>query len=119
MQLRLDTSWLGPGSVRAGVWLTLFQLGSGWLVVLVSQKNELGSGFTLARELGVLSRPMMGSTYGDDALTKWAASVPCRDARARRCDLDVTKRPRCRSWAARKKSWASSSMATGDGQRCG
>jgi hypothetical protein len=47
--VRLDTSWLGPGSVRASVWLAVFQLGSGWLVVLASQKNELDSGYTETR----------------------------------------------------------------------
>jgi hypothetical protein len=47
--LRLDTSWLGPGSVRAALWLVLFWLGSGWLVDVASWENRLGSSFAEAR----------------------------------------------------------------------
>jgi hypothetical protein len=49
VQPGLDTSWLSPGSVRAAFWLALFRLGSGWLVVVASWKNGLGSGYAEAR----------------------------------------------------------------------
>jgi hypothetical protein len=48
-KLRLDTSQLGAGSVRAALQLAPFQLGSGWLVLPSSWKNGLGPSFAQAR----------------------------------------------------------------------
>jgi hypothetical protein len=49
LSLRLDTSQLGLGSLRANIWLVANGLGSGWLVLQTSLKNGLGPSWPLDR----------------------------------------------------------------------
>jgi hypothetical protein len=87
LQVKLDTSWLGPSSERAALWLAPFELGSGWLIWPLSQKTGLGPSLVFARSNSVQLTSLTGDGEdgrGSQLPWSWASSKrPGRDARMR------------------------------------